>query len=131
MLNSIFEPGNIGCTQTELARPVHYMYPRVLRGNLVGQFARSIRRVIIYNQYIRSGRIREYLIEQRVQIIVFVIRRNDDKRFHVSVSPECDVAATVCKSGWFSGLDGPPLLFFCNACSSLCCIKMGVCWVAL
>src|ERR1051326_2532910 len=127
MLNSIFETGNIGCTQAKLARPVHHMHLWVLCSHLVSQFARFIRRVIIYDQYIRSGRIREYLLEQRAQILVFVIRRNDDQRFHVSVSPECDVAATVCKSGWLSGLDGSLLFFSCTGCSSLCCIKMGVC----
>src|SRR5581483_1678500 len=103
----------------------------ILRVNLVGEFACAIRRVIIYNEYIRGRRKRKYLLKQRAQIIVFVIRRNNDKRFHLSESPDFDVAAAVSKSGRLSG-EGKPLASCVDGdCASPCCAKMGVCSLAL
>src|ERR1700730_15922784 len=78
-------------------------YLWVLPVNLVGEFARPVRRVVINDQYVRGRRMRSYLLEQRAQVVVFVIRRNNDKRFHFCVSPEFDNAAAVCKSGRLSG----------------------------
>src|SRR5712692_1091920 len=131
VFNGVFEPGDISCTQAQLPRAMHDLDLLILCLNLVGKFACSIRRVIVNDQYIRSGRIRIYLLKQWAQILVFVIRRNNDKRFHLSVSPEFDVAAAVCKSGRLSGVSKLPTPSVGGFCSSPCCMKIGVCWVAL
>src|SRR6266566_881473 len=75
-LNGIFKPCNVGGAKTEFTGAVQYVDLRILCMNLVGELAGTIRRVIVNNQNIGSGRKRKYLLKQRAQIIKFVIRRN-------------------------------------------------------
>src|SRR5579885_954100 len=83
----VLEASDIRRTQAKFAAAMQDMHARILRAHFLRQFSGAVGRMIIDDQNIGCGRVRENLLEQRGQILQLVVCWNDDQGFHKQLSP--------------------------------------------
>ena len=81
-----FEPGDVGCSEAQLCRPVYDLEAGLSGRHLVQELAGPVGGIVIddYHLPFDSGKRRFDAMEQFQDIGRFIIGRNDDQRFHWS-----------------------------------------------
>jgi hypothetical protein len=74
------ESQNVGCAQPQLARAVQYKDPFPLDGQLIGDLARAIRRIVVHDEQIETALLRLDAIDQGDEIVALVVGRYHNQR---------------------------------------------------
>ena len=87
-------PGTIGRGRARRCRCITDTRPGCVRGELVGERARAVRRAIVDDQHPRA-RMREHAADDQRQVLAFVVRRDEDERGHALVVATWSADRTV------------------------------------
>ena len=87
MGKSIFEASQVGRAEAELAGTMYHVYLWILGMDLVGEFARAIRGIVVDNEDITFRRSCENLILEWTKVIYFILGGDNNKCSHICLSP--------------------------------------------